>query len=81
MPLRRRNPQGALILQAISALLVVNDAINIASSARLDLARKIKARGLWYFHHGLLSDRGTDPDRLNIGKFPDAQLGKFASIA
>jgi hypothetical protein len=56
MPLRRRNPQGALILRAISALLVVNDAINIASSSRLDLARKINARGLLYFHHGLLAN-------------------------
>ena len=38
MPPRRRNPKGAWGLRAISALLVVNDVIDIASSSRLELA-------------------------------------------
>jgi len=33
-----RNPKGAWVLRAIAALLVVNDAPDIASSSRLALA-------------------------------------------
>ena len=39
-----RNPKGAWVLRAIAALLVVNDAPDIASSSRLALASNTHAR-------------------------------------
>src|SRR3954454_21777957 len=38
MPARRRNPEGAWGVRAISSFLVVGDAPGIAASSRLDLA-------------------------------------------
>jgi len=51
---RRRNPKGAWGLRAISALLVVNDVPASPPPRALISPRKPHARGLLYFHHGLL---------------------------
>jgi len=53
---RRRNPKGAWGLRAISALLVVNDVPASPPPRALISPCKPHARGLLYFHHGLLGE-------------------------